>query len=64
MAKLKLKPTLEESFTIGHLEGQKEAFTEIQEIVSGDFSIITLKSYLKARVKTLQSTLPKFRSLK
>lgn len=53
MKRSKLKPTLEEAFAVGKLEGQKEAFKEMEEMVSGVFTLAAVKTYLKARLKTL-----------
>lgn len=56
MAKSKLKPTLEDAFNVGKLEGQRELLQEMDEMMTGEFSVITLKAYLKARLKTVIQT--------
>lgn len=58
--KNKFKLTTEEAFAIGKLEGLKEAFAEIHEIVLCETSYTTcslaaLKIYLKARLRTLNN---------
>jgi len=44
--------TLEESFEMGRIEGQKAAFKEILELDVNDISY--LKMYLKARISSLK----------
>lgn len=57
MARSKLKPTLEEAFAIGKLEGQRDAFSELLDLMV-DEGLITSKSlrvYLTARLKTINT---------
>lgn len=56
MSKLRVKPTLEESFAVGKLEGTKEAFEEIQEMIKNGIDGEVLSSYLKGRIKGLYTT--------
>lgn len=51
----KLDPTLEESFATGKIVGAKEALAEILEIVDNAESVSTLRIYLNARLKTLNT---------
>lgn len=60
MAGLIIEPTIEDSFELGHTLGQKEAFEEVDKLVdqlkdSSD-NLKFLKSYIKARVTTLEKT--------
>lgn len=53
MAKSKLKPTLEEAFVVGKLEGHKESLQEITEMIEQGATLETLKVYVKAKKNTL-----------
>lgn len=44
--------TKEEAFTLGRIEGQKEAFKEMVEVSENDAKFI--RAYIKARIKTLE----------
>lgn len=53
MRRSKLKPTLEESFSIGKIEGHKEALAEITEMIKEGATLETLKVFVKAKSNTL-----------
>lgn len=49
-----IKPTLEDAFDVGRKEGEKEAFSEVLELLKVN-SLPTIKIYLEARLRTLHS---------
>lgn len=57
MKKSTLEPSLEESFAIGKLMGEKEAFEEILEICKSISDSKHIRVYLEARIKSLKSNI-------
>lgn len=53
MKKSKVIPTLEDAFSVGKLEGQKETFIEILEMMTNGTSGQYLVNYVKGRIKGL-----------
>ena len=60
MKRSKLKPTLADAFSVGKLEGLKEAFTELLEIYKVEKNSPYLKVYMEARLKTINNTQSEF----
>lgn len=54
--KNRFKVTVEESFGYGRLEGQKEALSEVAELIKTGMNEKALKIYIKARIKSLIET--------
>jgi hypothetical protein len=48
-----LKPTIEDAFSVGKLEGQKEALQEILDLLRDGIKGEPFASYVKARLKGL-----------
>lgn len=55
MKRSKLKPSIEDTFAIGKLEGQKELLVEIQSLLKDGVEGAALRSYIKARLNSLNT---------
>lgn len=55
MKRSKLKPSIEDTFAIGKLEGQKELLAEIQSLLKDGVEGAALRSYIKARLNSLNT---------
>lgn len=53
MKRSKVKPTIEEAFAVGKLEGQKEALEEVLELLRDGIKGEPFAAYIKARLKGL-----------
>lgn len=53
MSKLRVKPTIEESFAVGKSQGAREAFEELQELMNDGADLKAVQLYIRARLKSL-----------
>jgi hypothetical protein len=51
----KLKPTTEETFAVGKLEGEREVLLEMQEYLDCNFTVEQLRAIVKSRIKILMA---------
>jgi hypothetical protein len=55
MKRSKLKPSLEDTFAVGKLEGEKEILLEIQSLMKDGVEGAALRSYIKARLNSINT---------
>lgn len=55
MKKSKLEPSLEESFALGKLEGEKEALQEVLDLLKDGLDGAVLMAYLKSTIRMLNT---------